>query len=221
MASRVRKRGTEPGPSIWRSLPFGISEETELALLGHAGIQNAASTEARHLLGAAGLLLGQYRGAVQALDNAPRAVEYVRAARAISSHCDALAKLLQSLPPHVRDQVQAELFAVPSAELPAIENAIARLRAAAATMAGIYAREPSRGRRPMRALALTVARLRELFQAHYAGPRDPPRQRGAFKYRSEMQERERRFVLCALDAIGIHSADLDRLMRRERSPRQK
>lgn len=151
--------------------------------------------------------LGAHPGAIQAIDNAPRAPDYVTEFRMLKRHTDALTGALQSANARILESLDLN-------SLEAARTGVAALGADLATMIAAYsAAKADRGGRPkQQALGLLIHSLRKIFKAYYRrGTKSSTAESDTTK-RLAKQKAERQFLGAALTDIKIDARKLGKRM---------
>jgi hypothetical protein len=170
MAKSTPKLGTRSAASSWVSTGLVLSDAARKQLAWIVGLAEEPDTA---LLGKMFIRmqhhLGIYPGSVQALDNAPRAADYVSEFHTLKQHADALLNALISANPRIMEDLEAELGeSTHSASLAAVQAAIVALSSSATNRIAVYGAD--RGGRPKQvALGLLIDSLRKIFKAYYRG----------------------------------------------------
>jgi hypothetical protein len=215
MARSTPKLGARGQGSAWRDRPHVLTNEACKHLAKFIGLTPGNDPQALDgVLAEVSRLLGLYLPAVQALDNAPRASEYVQSfGRLATQACD-LRRGLDVLSPHVREQLDAYLIARSTGSLESAEKAIRDLVTSLEEGQRSWRKTgvKSSGRPKQVALRMVVGDLRAVFRRYYRGPLDANGKRGKFIRRREMEKRERDFITAALSDAHIEARDLDKLL---------
>lgn len=146
------------------------------------------------------------------LDTSPRAVHYRQVASSIGRQSLALLNELCEMSDYYRDALNCR-----GADIPAIEQELAKLVDASAAVKDAYAHNESRGRTKENALKATVQQLRAIFRK-YAAPLPGERtKKGSFISRSSFEAAEMAFLNYTLVTVKAISkeravAKLNRLL---------
>lgn len=211
---RTRKRtatGDASSP-VWYSYAHSLTDEAcaEIcALLGFdhptgadAERQNAAIARVKHWL-------GWYRGAVGAIDNAPRPANYRACISPLRGEACTLLARIGGLDTWMRDALEIELKEAHQQDalspdcLYPIERALAALATAAADAVKTYGRDESRGAPERAALRKLVAELRAVFAGARGKDRAERVSVGAQSNLTEYENDEIDFLRVALNDAGI------------------
>jgi hypothetical protein len=180
-----------------------LSEDARQKLALSIGAANTADVP-EQMFGAVQYHLSSYPGAIQAVDNAPRASDCVTEFRILGQHADALTKALRSANPRIMETLQADLETDHAITLDAVQAAITSLSASTSHMIEVFAAEADRGGRPkLQALGMLIDSLRKLFKTHYRGTNGGRRRRGAVQQLTDRQNNELQFLRVALADAGI------------------
>lgn len=222
MAKMPPKLGRRSRASHWISRAHTLSDSARLKLTEAVGLSSADDNTARletmcmkvqHALGA-------YYGAIQAVDNAPRASDYVREYARLEHDAKGFLEDLAASSERIKEDLEAELATVHATDLHAIERSIRLLAAALKARARIYAAESEDGGRPRSlAIKILIDPLRSIFADCYSKDVERrPRRRGAIKAISPQEADELAFIRVAISDAGIRldNEKLKRLLRRRR-----
>lgn len=217
MARSKPKAGPRTGKPVFECRPHVLNASAEAVLAQLTGL-DADSRECVPMLQKIAGVLGEYRQLEQALDNSPRASDYMTTSAALVKHSETLLRALDTLSPVIYDNLLSRLASAvahgkrlellfPLDESDDIERtkvAIEKLHSAAS----ILLREASLGRRkdgrPTReAMRRTVARLSTIYRRQCGGPPTPRKERGAIRFASDLEKNERAFIEHALAQIGV------------------
>jgi hypothetical protein len=233
MAKMPPKLGQRSRASHWISRAHILTDAAQIKLAQAVGLSPAADSarlgkmhlKVQHVLGA-------YCGAIQAVDNAPRASDYARDYGRLERDAKVLLEDLAAFSERMKEDLQAELATVHEIELSTIERDLRFLNAALEARSRVYAAEPDdgaetqskrRGRPRSRAIEILIETLQSIFVRIYSKDAQVrARKRGAIKARSSREEDELDFVRVSISDAGIRidNAKLKRLLRRSRQVKE-
>jgi len=209
--ARKPKPGWSLGSAVWYSREYRLGKDRQRALVTLCALTD--QQESTKMLRQVALALGIFSdpAAHQALDGEPRPNEYAEAYERIGAHAAALRGALESLPPRIREQLDAWLIApdVPLWEAEdrptateSLQMQLERFTGAAQELGTRNRDETSPGRPLKHSQRLLYSSLRDIFKRFYKGPKTIPRTQGGPMFPSEQRKREEKFVRLAIAELG-------------------
>jgi hypothetical protein len=183
--------------------PHNLSSRAEIKLKGLLEVDGVRWEKAKRNIET---WLGAYKGAVVALDNAPRPAHYVARLRKISKIISKAAPaIVDSLywNEWVRNELIRELPDPTSRGLEARERALIEIGDAANAALKRFEGIKSQGRPPHAALQTIIDNLRKVFETYYRGGETKRIRYGAISSLSAREAEEREFVRFAIEDAKI------------------
>jgi hypothetical protein len=165
------------------------------------GLEDTADV-AEEMFGQVQYHLSSYPGAIQVVDNAPRASDYVTEFRMLKEHADALTSALQSANARILGSLEADLETDHATTLDAVQTVISTLSESASHMIAKFGADLG-GRPKLLAQRLLIDHLCKIFETYYRGPDTGAGRRGTMKQLTDQQAGELNFLRVALVEAGI------------------